>query len=291
MVNITDANTGTNTNKKYKNTVFTALFNNEDKARELYNALASTNYGPDTNVEITTLEDVLFMEQMNDISFVIDDRIVVLIEHQSTINKNMPLRMLLYIARVYEKICESKNLYRKNMIKIPRPEFFVLYNGSKDNVPDKQILKLSQMFKDYDKNIPIELEISVDVYNINRGHNPELAKRSVTLNGYEIFIDLVRVYEKETLKLDDAVKHAINECIKRNILKEYLERNGSEVRNMLLQEWNWEEALAVNKEEAYEEGREQGKAENKRETLKTVEEMLKKGVTDAEEILKILREM
>ncbi|MDR2727531.1 MAG: Rpn family recombination-promoting nuclease/putative transposase [Chitinispirillales bacterium] len=273
MVTNTSTNTGINTNKKYKNTVFTALFNNEEKARELYNALASTNYGPDTNVEITTLEDVLFMEQMNDISFVIDDRIVVLIEHQSTINKNMPLRMLLYIARVYEKICDNKNLYRKNMIKIPRPEFFVLYNGSKGNVPDKQTLKLSQMFKDYNKNMPIELEISVDVYNINRGHNPELAKRSITLDGYEIFIDLVREYEKETQKLDDAVKRAINECISRNVLKEYLERNGSEVRNMLLQEWNWEEALEVSKEEGKEEGYEEGKQESLERVVKNMKTM------------------
>jgi len=261
MTACTPAVTKTNTNRKYKNTVFTDLFNNEDKARELYNALADTNYGPDTTVEITTLEDVLFMEQINDVSFVIDDRIVVLIEHQSTVNKNMPLRMLLYIARVYEKICENKNLYRKNMIKIPRPEFFVLYNGIKDNVPDKQTLKLSQMFKDYNKNMPIELEISVDVYNINKGHNPQLAQRSITLDGYEIFMDLVRKYEKETLKLDDAVKRAINECIKRNVLREYLERNSSEVRNMLLQEWNLEEALEVSKEEGKEEGREEGIAQ------------------------------
>ena len=249
----TNTNTSVNTNKKFKNTVFTALFNNKEKARELYNALANTDYGPETNVEITTLEDVLFMEQMNDISFVIDDRIVVLIEHQSTINKNMPLRMLLYIARIYEKICENKNLYRSRIIKIPRPEFFVLYNGVRDSVPDKQTLKLSQMFKDYDKNMPIELEISVDVYNINRGHNPQLAKRSVTLNGYEIFIELVREYEKENKNLDNAVKLAINECIKRNVLKEYLERNGSEVRNMLLQEWNWKEAEEVWREEGREE--------------------------------------
>ena len=213
----TCTSTKMNTNKKFKNTVFTSLFNNEERARELYNALANTNYGPETNVEITTLEDVLFMERINDVSFVIDDRIVVLIEHQSTINKNMPLRMLLYIARVYEKICENKNLYRSRMIKIPRPEFFVFYNGVKDNIPDKQTLKLSQMFKDYSKEMQIELEILVDVYNINKGHNPELAKRSVTLDGYEIFIDLVRKYEKETKNIDDAITYAIDECIKRNV--------------------------------------------------------------------------
>jgi hypothetical protein len=287
MVSTTAANTVTgsitsapaNTNRKFKNSVFTALFNNEENARELYNALAGTNYGLDTKVEITTLEDVLFMEQMNDVSFVIDGRIVVLIEHQSTVNKNIPLRMLLYIARVYEKICEKKNLYRSKMIKIPRPEFFVLYNGNKDNVPDRQTLKLSQMFKDYNKNMPVELDLTVDIYNINNGHNPELAKRSAALEGYEIFTGLVREYRKETQDLCEAVTLAVNECISRNILKEFLEPHSSEVINMLLQDWNWKDAQEVWREEGVEEGIEKG--------ARKLAELIKNG-TPLDEAMKIL---
>ena len=56
-----------NANRKYKSTVFTTLFNDNEKLLELYNALSGGNYGADTKIEINTLEDVLFMEMMNDV--------------------------------------------------------------------------------------------------------------------------------------------------------------------------------------------------------------------------------
>jgi hypothetical protein len=71
-------------NREYKSTVFTKLFSDADTLLELYNALSGSNYGADTSIEINTLEDVLFMELMNDISFTVDGKIVVLIEHMST---------------------------------------------------------------------------------------------------------------------------------------------------------------------------------------------------------------
>jgi hypothetical protein len=117
-------------NKKYKDSLFVALFSDENRLRELYNALAGTNYGNDVDIAINTLQEVLFMERRNDISFTIGGKFVVLIEHQSTINLNMPLRCLLYIARVYEKLVENKALYRKKAVPIPFPEFYVLYNGA-----------------------------------------------------------------------------------------------------------------------------------------------------------------
>ncbi|MDR0306717.1 MAG: Rpn family recombination-promoting nuclease/putative transposase, partial [Chitinispirillales bacterium] len=229
-------NNDTRTNREYKDSVFTLLFSEKDKLIELCNAFLDTNYGPDTEVQITTLRNVLFMEQVNDISFVIDGKIVVLIEHQSTINENIPLRMLLYIARVYEKICENKNLYRINRIDIARPEFIVAYNG-KDEYPDEQVLKLSDMFAECGEKNPIELELLVKVYNINNGRNVHIAQKSRTLSEYEIFIDTVRRYKEETNNLADAVTQAVKECIDKNILKTFLNNHGSEVTNMLLTEW------------------------------------------------------
>ena len=161
-----EPHTDISANREYKDSVFTLLFSEKDKLIELYNAIENTNYGPDTDIEITTLRNALFMEQINDISFVIDGKIVVLIEHQSTVNENMPLRMLIYIARVYEKICNNENLYRTRQITIPRPEFIVLYNG-RNEMPDTQTLKLSEMFAKYGEKNPIELELEVKIYNIN----------------------------------------------------------------------------------------------------------------------------
>ena len=118
-------------NSKYKDSVFSFLFSDKDALRELYGALEGITLTPDVPIELNTLSDVLYMGQINDISFTVDNRLVIVIEHQSTINPNMPLRLLLYIARIYEKTVERRNLYKSALEKIPAPEFIVLYNGTK----------------------------------------------------------------------------------------------------------------------------------------------------------------
>ena len=116
-------------NTKYKDSLFTFLFSKPEVLRELYSALEGINVPTNVPVTINTHQEVLFVERINDISFEIGGKLVVLIEHQSTINPNMALRLLMYIARVYEKIVGDKNIYTTRSITIPRPEFFVLYNG------------------------------------------------------------------------------------------------------------------------------------------------------------------
>ena len=85
-------------NVKFKASLFTFLFSEPEVLRELYSALEGVSLPPDVPVTINTLEDVLFMDRVNDISFEIGGKLVVLIEHQSTINPNIALRLLMYIA-------------------------------------------------------------------------------------------------------------------------------------------------------------------------------------------------
>jgi hypothetical protein len=248
-------------NNQHKDSVFSLLFNDAEALRELYGALGGVPLDPQAHIEITTLSDVLYMEQLNDISFTVDNRLVVLIEHQSTINPNMPLRLLMYIARVYEKLVEARNIYSGKRLVIPRPEFFVLYNGKRP-YPDEDILRLSESFeKDAEGGTPgtaLELDLMVRVYNINDGHNEALVRRCKKLEGYSIFIARIREYERQTAGKEAAMKLAISWCIEHNILKGFLEQNGSEVINMLLAEWNIKDALAVQREEGMEEGMERG---------------------------------
>jgi predicted transposase/invertase (TIGR01784 family) len=244
-----------NINRNHKNSVFSALFSNADVLRELYSAIEGVTIPPDIPVDINTLTDILYMDQINDVSFTIDNRLVVLIEHQATINNNLPLRLLLYIARIYEKIINRRKRYQIKLEKIPAPEFIVLYNGS-DPYPDYAELRLSDAFKDIEglklaRTIPLEL--IVQVYNINQGHNSIILEKCETLENYSIFIDKIREYEKQ-LTLDESVNCAIKYCTENNILKKFLEDHGSEVFNMLLGEWNWDEALEVAREEGHEEG-------------------------------------
>ena len=97
-------------NIRYKDSVFSFLFSDPDILRELYCALEDVNLPKAIPVTINTLQDVLFMDRVNDISFEIGGKLVVLLEHQSTVNPNMALRLLMYIARVYEKIIGDRNI-------------------------------------------------------------------------------------------------------------------------------------------------------------------------------------
>ena len=247
-------------NTKYKASLFSFLFSDPDILRELYCALENVTLPSDVPVKINTLQEVLFIERINDISFEIGGKLVILLEHQSTINPNMALRLLMYIARVYEKILGDRNIYTSKAIPIPRPEFFVLYNGVAP-YPDEAVLKLSDAFEKSttlglaDKKSPA-LELVVKVININEGKNEEIAKKCKTLAGYRAFVGKVREFGKESADLNEAVVKAVRYCRDHDILKEFLEQNATEVMNMLITEWNMEDALAVRYEEGMEEGQE-----------------------------------
>jgi hypothetical protein len=251
-------------NIKFKDSVFSALFSKPDLLRELYCALKGIDLPPDLPIIINTLQDVVFKGRVNDISFELGGKLVVLIEHQSTINPNMALRLLIYIARLYEKIIGDRNIYASKLITLPRPEFFVLYNGVA-SYPDETILKLSNAFEStaamgFPEKGSFDLELVVKVLNINHGRNEEIVQRCKTLAGYSVFVGKVQEYER-TMSREEAIKMAVKYCIEHDILKEFLEENTTEVMNMLITEWNWDDALAVRFEEGREEGMEKGREE------------------------------
>jgi hypothetical protein len=271
-----------NVNRQHKDTVFTFLFSNPDLLRELYSAIEGITLPPDTPIDINTLSDVLFRTQRNDISFLINNRLIVLIEHQSTISNNMPLRFLMYIARLYEETTGLKEKFQRKLEKIPKPEFIVLYNGT-DPYPDYKELRLSDAFMKTEKiKIDLPLELIVQVYNINKGRNKEILSKSNTLDNYSLFIDKIREYQKEYKPkyqnkkklLDKALKSAIKYCIKNEILEDFLKKHSSEVMSMLYAEYDPEVEKAIVREEALEEGRE--------ENIQYVLELVDQGLTSEE---------
>ena len=242
-------------NRVYKDSVFSLYLSQPERLVEVYNAVAGTNYPSDTPVQINTLEDVLWKEQINDLSFVLDGQMVVLIEHQSTVNENMALRMLLYGARVYEKMLPANAVYRRKRIAIPTPRFIVLYNGTEE-YPEHQEQWLSQSFI-VAEDSPV-LELKVDIYNINYNQSSQLIQKSKSLKEYSLFVHMVNVGIREGLAFGEAVTKAIRYCIAHDIMGEFLSKHGSEVENMLFTEWNMDEALAVTAEEARAEGEARG---------------------------------
>ena len=255
------------------------LFSDPDLLRELYCALEGVTVAPDAPVTINTLENVLFMGQYNDISFEIGGKLIVLIEHQSTVNPNMALRLLMYIGRVYEKITNGRDVYSKKLIPIPRPEFFVLYNGT-DPFPDQETYRLSGSFEKLRslglaENETPALELVVKVVNINEGRNKEIAERCKKLAEYSAFISKARIFMKELGDREEAIKEAVKYCQKHGILKEFMEQHGTEVLGMLYTEFNLDDAIAVAREEGKEDGLEQGR----KEKLQIARNLLVKGST------------
>jgi len=241
------------------------IFSNKKILIELYNAIEGTNYSEDTEINIKTLTDVLFMDRMNDISFIIDGKFIILIEHQSTVNYNMPLRLLLYIARIYEKIIDNKSIYRKKLMKIPTPEFVVLYNG-KEKQPEEQMLKLSDAFIEKDD---FKLELIVKLININYGKS-KILEKSKNLNDYSYLMYDIQKYRDAGLSLKGAIKNAVQDCIRQDRLKKFLKEHSAEVENMLYTEFDIDIAKEVWQEEAREDGIQQGIQQGKKEIAKSL---------------------
>jgi len=236
-------------NREYKDNVFRLLFGNKSKSAELYNAIKGTNYTAD-EISINTLQNPLFAGLRNDISFSVENKFIVLIEHQSSVNPNMGLRFLLYISRIYDQFMDKDGIYRTKPISIENPEFYVMYNG-KDDYPEKSTIKLSDLYKVKDDkgNAANNLDLTVTVYNVN------IMKRSRTLDEYTVFIAKVRDYIKNSaLDLTEALQKAVMDCVRENILREFLEKNGGDIMSILSREFNIDDALRVRSEEAEEEG-------------------------------------
>lgn len=252
------------TNRNYKDSVFVDLFAHDINAKEnfisLYNALHGTNLDVETtNVQPVMLEQVLYVKYYNDIAMLIDEKIVILIEHQSTINKNMPFRFLEYIARIYEKITTKDEKFGRKLVKLPIPEFYVFYNG-KDDYPTESVMKLSDAFIQLDDNklknqlesTNYPLEIYVKVININVYKENPILKRCEALKQYSEFIEQVRFNIENDIPepFTTAIKHAI----KKGFLSDYLNRKSTEVQNMLLAEYDYDTDIAVQRQKAREEG-------------------------------------
>ena len=115
-------------NREYKDRVFRMLLKEPKVALEVYNAMNGTSYDNPDELIITTLENAVYLGMKNDVSFILGTQLV-LYEHQSTPNPNMPLRNLAYVACVYMAYVFGDNLYGRKLIKIPEPRFVVFYNG------------------------------------------------------------------------------------------------------------------------------------------------------------------
>ena len=247
--------------RNYKDTLFRLIFKERKALLSLYNAINDTNYDNPDDIEINTIEDVVYMGMKNDVSFLFD-KTLSLYEHQSTYNPNMPLRGFLYFADLYRQLIkDNERIYSKYIVKIPAPRYIVFYNGDTKDMPERvKELYLSAAFDGPADSG--EFEWTATMVNINPGMNPELLDRCETLGGYVTFVDKVRTYNK-SMPLTDAVDQAVDECVEDGVLEEFFSKHRREVRNMVLTEFDEEKYIKMMREEERAEGHAAGLAEGR----------------------------
>ena len=231
---------------KYRDTVFRTLYRDEELALELCNAITGSNYVAGTPVGVYDLEGTL-AQRYNDVAIAVDDKLLLMIEHQSTINENMPLRLLQYCVDVlFARFVENEQLYPKKIHKIPTPTFFVLYNG--ESPLKKTTLRLSDAFE---TNAPENgMELIVHVVDINYSSESIVLQKSDSLRGYAILVEQIRKFMREGYTRDTAIRKAIDYCIKNDILKSFLKENYERVIEMFNRDHDQEaEYRAIRKEE------------------------------------------
>ena len=242
-------------NRTYKDRLFKIIFEDKKELLSLYNALTGKNYQNPDELEINTIDDVIYMHLKNDMSFILDDW-QNLFEQQSTFNPNQPLRGFFYFADLYKVKYFGKKIYSTRLLKIPTPQYIVFYNGT-TNMPDKKELRLSDAFQQ--PTTQPDIEVVAHMLNINYGHNKELMERCQKLKEYAQFIDIIRHYLRENKQWsnEQAISKAIDDCIQNNILRDILQKGRLRVMASILSEFDEVGYKEMIGQEAYEDAYEE----------------------------------
>lgn len=237
-------------NRNHKDTVFRKLFSDKNALLSLYNALFNTEYTDPNELTVVTLENAIYMKQKNDLACIIDLRLT-LIEHQSSFNPNMPLRMLKYIVDLFDTITIDEDIYSSRQVFLPSPVFIVFYNGLADQ-PERRTLRLSDSYMSH-PNEDAHLDLVVTQLNINDGYNEELKQHCPELFGYAHFVSLIRSGINAYGNIKKATDEAIDICINEGILPDFFNKNRKEVAMMSIYEFDEERHNRTLREDGREE--------------------------------------
>ena len=252
--------------RQTKDILFRLVFGDDRQALlQLYNALHGTAYTDPHELQIVTLDNAIYISRKNDLAFLLAGSIN-MYEHQSTLNPNMPVRFLIYLAQEYQLLVEStdRSLYGSELIPLPTPQCVVFYNGIADT-PDEYELRLSSAFSNQD--VEPAVEVVVKVININYGHNEYLMQGCGMLSQYAQFVAVTREYANNYDNHEEAMNAAIEYCIGHGILEDILRKHRSQVLGSLLEEFDEKKYARTLREEGYEVGRTDGFTEGEQRGL------------------------
>ena len=216
-----------------KDSVFSTLFRDKKYLMQLYHALhpedAETTEDALTDI---TIRNVLANGIFNDLAFRVGDKIMFLVEHQSSWTMNIIIRALMYLAQVYHDYFEEQDadLYGSKKVHVPEPEIYMIYTGERVSRPET-----ISFSKEFFKGKECSIEVKVKVIYDGKGND--------IISQYVAFTKVYNEQVKRYGRSREAVTETIRICKDRNVLKEYLESKEKEVVNMMMELYDQEEVM------------------------------------------------
>lgn len=204
-----------------KDSVFTYLFSQPEYTRLLYLSLHPEDQDvTEAEFKIVTLENVLSTGLYNDLGVQVRNRLLLLVEAQSTFSINIALRLLLYLAGTYKEYVEEHklDLYGTKPVTIPRPEMYVIYTGNKQMVPDT--IHLSELYEGVGS---VDLQVTV----LRGGSEGDILSQYVRF--CQIADENRRVYGNS----QEAVNATLRQCAEENVLAPFLASRQKEVQDIM----------------------------------------------------------
>ena len=246
-----------------KDSVFTTIFRDKKYLIQLYRALhpEDTEATEDALTDIT-IRNVLTNGIYNDLGFRVGDKILFLVEQQSSWTMNIIIRALMYLAQVYHDYFEEQDadLYGSKKVHVPEPEIYMIYTGERVSRPET-ISFSKEFFKEKECFIEVKVKVIYD------------GKGNDIISQYVAFTKVYNEQVKRYGRSREAVTETIRICKDRNLLREFLESREKEVVSIMMTLFD-EERIMRNYV-----------ASERREAVRdAVENMLKTGKMSAEEI-------
>lgn len=230
-----------------KDSVFTTLFSDPQYARELYLYLHPEDSDvTEAECRLITIENILSDGQYNDLGLQVRDKIIVLVEAQSTFSANLPLRMLMYLAATYKTYIAENGmlLYSSKTISVPRAELYMVYTETKEDVPE--VLRLSDLCGG-------EGSVEVTVKVLRGGDSSILGQ----------YVEFCKIADEQR-KLYGLTKKAIQEtiriCLERGILVPFLTARREEVIDIMEMLFSQEEVWEMERQHIAMESEKRGEA-------------------------------
>ncbi|MCM1082307.1 MAG: hypothetical protein NC393_02645 [Clostridium sp.] len=252
-----------NAKRTAKNSVFLDLFQNKNYLLKLYKTLHPEDAAAtEDSLTDVTITNVLTDNLYNDLGFIVNNRLMILVEAQSTWTANILVRVLLYLAQSYHEyfLRTGQDYYRSRKVKMPKPELYVIYTGNQGGKPGTISLS-KEFFKGADADIEVKVKVICE------------SDTDDIINQYIIFC---RVFNEQTKRhgmTKEAVTETIRICRDRNVLREYLHGREKEVVTIMMSLFDEEQIMkSFIRSERHDEARE------------TAERMIRMGKLSLEEI-------